>query len=311
MSWVKGDGAKIKITFDKALVGDVTGLNPVLSYTYQKITGTVTGSHAYSGYPVTNAADGLTTTFWFISGFVAGEWFKVQYPVAKAFPKWRMYLTSSGLYRPLSVIFQGSNDGTSWVDLSTVSVPAPQGTAGWVEFDTNNTTPYLYYRIYMNTCNDTSMGITEIQFCDRPTGNESHFTVTVPEYDYVPNGTLRNVTKAVKSVSAGDTSKEIVLEMMPLERFESAAGDITIVYDGLGSLAGSTGNVEAFSQQFSPSGLTPKPDQNNQEYIQLASATATGVLTQIQYINTASQAEGHIQLASATATGVLTHINNI
>lgn len=25
MSWVKGDGAKIKITFDKALIGDVSG----------------------------------------------------------------------------------------------------------------------------------------------------------------------------------------------------------------------------------------------------------------------------------------------
>ena len=311
MSWVKGDGAKIKITFDKALVGDVTGLNPVLSYTYQKITGTVTGSHAYSGYPVTNAADGLTTTFWFISGFVAGEWFKVQYPVAKAFPKWRMYLTSSGLYRPLSVIFQGSNDGTSWVDLSTVSVPAPQGTAGWVEFDTNNTTPYLYYRIYMNTSNNSSLQIEEIQFADRPTGNESHFTITVPEYDYVPNGVLHDVVKAVSSISQGDNSKEIVLEMMPLERFESAGGDITVAYDGLGTLAGSTGNVEAFSQTFVPQGLVPKPDQNIQEHIEISSITATGINTKVYYINTAEQEQGHVEVISISATGILTHVNDI
>ena len=33
-------------------------------------------------------------------------------------------------------------------------------------------------------------------------GNESHFTVSAPEYDMVPGGTLSNVSKAVKSTSA-------------------------------------------------------------------------------------------------------------
>ena len=33
-------------------------------------------------------------------------------------------------------------------------------------------------------------------------GNESHFTISVPEYDMVPGGTLSNVSKAVKSTSA-------------------------------------------------------------------------------------------------------------
>lgn len=31
---------------------------------------------------------------------------------------------------------------------------------------------------------------------------QSHFTVTVPEYDYVPGGVLQNVTKTVKSTYA-------------------------------------------------------------------------------------------------------------
>ena len=34
------------------------------------------------------------------------------------------------------------------------------------------------------------------------TGNKSHFTVTAPEYTYVPGGTLQNVTKTVKSTYA-------------------------------------------------------------------------------------------------------------
>ena len=33
-------------------------------------------------------------------------------------------------------------------------------------------------------------------------GNESHFTISVPEYDMVPGGTLSPVSKAVKSISA-------------------------------------------------------------------------------------------------------------
>ena len=42
---------------------------------------------------------------------------------------------------------------------------------------------------------------------DRPlvgdvAGNQSHFTVTVPEYTFVPGGTLQNITKAVKSTYA-------------------------------------------------------------------------------------------------------------
>jgi methenyltetrahydromethanopterin cyclohydrolase len=42
---------------------------------------------------------------------------------------------------------------------------------------------------------------------DRPivsgqTGQQSFFTVTVPEYTFVPGGTLQNVTKTVKSTYA-------------------------------------------------------------------------------------------------------------
>ena len=33
-------------------------------------------------------------------------------------------------------------------------------------------------------------------------GNQSHFTVSVPEYDMVPGGTLSAVSKAVKSTAA-------------------------------------------------------------------------------------------------------------
>lgn len=140
-------------------------------------------------------------------------------------------------------------------------------------------------------------------------GNQSHFTVTAKEYNWVPNGALQSVVKTVLSTAAGSTAKEVILNMAGLTRFESAV-ELTVTYDGLGTLAGSTGNVEAFSQTFVPQELVPKPDQNDAEHISV-SVAPTGLLTQINYTSTAEQEMGHLAIASITVTGVLTHINDI
>lgn len=141
-------------------------------------------------------------------------------------------------------------------------------------------------------------------------GNQAHFTVTVPEYTYVPGGSLQAVIKAVAGTAAGTAATELVLNMEPLQRFESAAGDITVAYDGLGTLSGDSGAVEAFSVTFTPTELAPKPDQNDEEHIEISSITATGTLTEIQYQDAQAGAE-HIEITGITATGVLTHINDI
>lgn len=139
-------------------------------------------------------------------------------------------------------------------------------------------------------------------------GQQSNFTVTCQEYTYVPGGTLQTITKTVNATYAGDTACELVLEMAPLTRFESAVGDITVAYSG-GSLVGEGGAVAAFTQNFSPSDLAYKGDQNDAEHIEM-SVTASGTLTKINYINTAPQDMGHIEL-SVTAAGTLTNINDL
>ena len=142
------------------------------------------------------------------------------------------------------------------------------------------------------------------------TGNESCFTVTVPEYSYVPGGMLRDVLKAVYTTSAGNTANELILEMKPLERFESAAGDITVAYSGAGILAGEGGSVAAFTQTFTPSDLVPKPDQNDSEHIIIAGITALGTLKEICYSGAYTGGE-HVEVISIVATGILTNINNL
>lgn len=140
-------------------------------------------------------------------------------------------------------------------------------------------------------------------------GNQSHFTVTAKEYNWVPNGTLINVSKTVLSTSPGMTTKEVVLNMVGTTRFESAV-ELTVAYDGLGTLAGSTGNVEAFSQTFIPTDLVAKPDQNEHEHIEV-SMSASSSLIRITYINTEPQDQGHIEVLTTVVSSLLTHINDL
>ena len=55
---------------------------------------------------------------------------------------------------------QGSNDGSTWVDLLTDSVPNDASIAGtWIYYDFSNSTAYAYYRLYVINAN-TSLTIT-------------------------------------------------------------------------------------------------------------------------------------------------------
>ena len=112
-------------------------------------------------------------------------------------------------------------------------------------------------------------------------------------------------------VQTTEDTCNIILEMEPRQRFESTAGDITVAYDGGGSLIGEGGAVLAFTQSFTPVGLAPKPHQNDVEHIEISSIAATGTLTKINYTNTAAQDQGHIEIAGITATGTLTKVSDI
>jgi hypothetical protein len=137
------------------------------------------------------------------------------------------------------------------------------------------------------------------------------FTVVVPEYTYVPGGVIQNVTKAVESVSAHPTDPNtIILTMVAPDRFESAAGDITVIYDGAGGLAGFGGPVAEGSITFTPQDLIPKPDQNDEEHLAITNISASGTLMRIYYSDLV-QDLGHLEIVGITAVGTLTHINDI
>ena len=147
---------------------------------------------------------------------------------------------------------------------------------------------------------------------------------------FMPPGTYNNATVYIKveltttdatltptvsnlhlALQTAEDTYSIILEMEPLQRFESAAGPITVAYNGGGTLIGEGGAVLAFTQSFTPTDLVPKPHQNDVEHIEISSVAATGTLTKINYTNTAAQDMGHIEISSVTATGTLTKVSNI
>ena len=147
---------------------------------------------------------------------------------------------------------------------------------------------------------------------------------------FLPPGSYNNVTAFIKvelattdatltptvsdlhfALQTAEDTYSIILEMEPLQRFESAAGPITVAYNGGGTLVGDGGAVLAFTQSFAPTDLVPKPHQNDVEHIEISSVAAAGTLTKINYTDTAAQDQGHIEISSIMATGTLTNVNNI
>lgn len=135
------------------------------------------------------------------------------------------------------------------------------------------------------------------------TGNKDHFIVTWEQYDFVPNGELIEQSYPPTGVYPAGTDDSIVLEMPTLHRFYNAVGKIKVTYDGIGTLAGKNGAVEAFEVSFTPTDLIPKPNQNDQNHLEIVSAVSTTNLIHVDY--TDSYTSEHLQIVSATYTGTL------
>lgn len=142
------------------------------------------------------------------------------------------------------------------------------------------------------------------------TDNVPYFKIVGQEYTYVPGGVLIDVEYTVVSVSRHSTiGNAIIIEVADKTRFPSVVGDIIIYYAG-GTLQGTGGAVEAFRISFTPTGLIPKPHQNNIENIEITNITAIGNLIQVYYSDFKA-ADENIQILSITAVGKLTHIDDI
>ena len=145
---------------------------------------------------------------------------------------------------------------------------------------------------------------------DVTAGNEDKFTVSFDEYDYVPGGTLSRVARTITSIEVVD-SQTIVLNFDSgcTNSIQRAAGDITVTYDGSGTLMGQGGPVLAFEKTFTPIDLDPKNNPHDAEHIVLSSVMASSQLLKVYYINTKS--DEHISIESVHSTCALIPISDI
>ena len=129
-------------------------------------------------------------------------------------------------------------------------------------------------------------------------GNESSFTVSATEKNFIPGGADQVITYTVEDISLG-TAKVIKLLIAGWAGFNKATGDISVVYNGsTGSIAGNaTGHpqVASFSETFTPTNLMPIDNPGILEYLgaALSDYAMTRILITIEdaddphYLNTA------------------------
>ena len=116
-------------------------------------------------------------------------------------------------------------------------------------------------------------------------------------------------TPALAEVKIKSNADKKILVLTPnIPNISSAVGNVTVSYDGLGNLRGVGGPTAAFDGIFTPTGLTWKGHQNDEEHVEV-SASANVVLTQITYLDGQAGAE-HVEV-SAAATVTLTNIHDL
>ena len=107
-------------------------------------------------------------------------------------------------------------------------------------------------------------------------------------------------------IKSEEDMKVLIITLRP-PNISNAIGNVTIGYDGLGGLRGRGGPSSAFSGSFTPTGLTWKGHQNDEEHIR-TTITARRNLIAITFHNTREQE--HVMM-SVTAVATLTHIQDI
>lgn len=104
-----------------------------------------------------------------------------------------------------------------------------------------------------------------------------------------------------------NADKKVLVLTTALPNFSSAVGNMSVSYDGLGGLQGTGGPSEAFTGTFTPSGLTWKGHQNDEEHIEIT-INPSMWLRLVVYYDTYEEEHAEITI---TANVVLTDIHDL
>lgn len=113
----------------------------------------------------------------------------------------------------------------------------------------------------------------------------------------------------VKLTVVISTSNIVKLNMKPLEKFNNAAGPITVAYSG-GYLMGEGGPVEPFEETFTPTDLIMKPNQMVRERLELSDISINAQVIPIIYTDVSTGRE-QLQLGDISITTEVIPIDDI
>ncbi|MFC8688134.1 discoidin domain-containing protein [Brevibacillus porteri] len=167
-----------------------------LFYSQNIIKDGVNGKSDGSGYYYTSsnswkyAFDGVVNSGGWTHDKLSNQWISYQFNTPVAVSRYAIYGHGTATYNPKKWVFQGSVNGTSWIDLDQ-----REGETVWASrerkvftFDVENTAKYTYYRLYIFESNSTSyLGVTELEMMV-VTGRELEITIPQKELS-VPKNT--------------------------------------------------------------------------------------------------------------------------
>ncbi|ATF13711.1 hypothetical protein A616_17485 [Brevibacillus brevis X23] len=167
-----------------------------LFYSQNVINDGVNGKSNGSGYYYTStnswvhAFNGITSSGGWMHDKIANQWISYQFNTPIAISRYAIYGSTNPSYSPKQWVFQGSVNGTSWVNLDS-----RDGQTNWTglgrrifDFEVENTTKYSHYRLLVLDSNSTSyVSVCELEMMT-VTGRELEITIPKKELS-VPKNT--------------------------------------------------------------------------------------------------------------------------
>lgn len=108
--------------------------------------------------------DNSYTTLWTIAA--TSGWVSYQFPTGKIIKRYVIKGGTSGINQPSGWQFQGSNDGSSWTTLETVTGYAMSAGGNYTSPVLANSTSYTYYRVNITASTGGSTSMSEIEMTE-------------------------------------------------------------------------------------------------------------------------------------------------
>ena len=276
----KGKGSKIAIKFTEELFGSIRDTSDPPSYKYYRwlITSTwpssgrlylyqleffsegkkvasnqiktMLGSSRYStSYYVNKLFDGnIPGTEWDANGSLP-HWVEIQLYEELSIDMFKWHTGTSG-NKPKDFIFQGSLDGTNWINIYKDESP---NINNWIDFNIS----------------------------DR--GDTSAFSIKGKERKHVGGELIDGDYEIYKVELHPSMENTILITLNPIKRFNNVEGNLTVSYNSdLGDLTGMGGKVASFEVSFNPSDLIKKLNPYIREYLRVSN-NAHVAFTKVKY----------------------------